>query len=723
MNLGFVLLIFVLTVSLIILFFLARSASGNMFNLVTSRQLFYLTTILLFFALMFLLSAFLNDEFKYLYVYQNSSRSLPPIYKFAAVWAGKEGSFLLWAFILNITGVIVTRTEHKNENIIMAVITMTQIFILLLLIAESPFRFIWDAYPEHFKAGIVPMDMDGEGMNPLLIDPWMVVHPPVLFLGYATATVPFGYAVAALLKKEYKEWIKPAYPWVLFSLVTLGVGIFLGGYWAYKVLGWGGFWGWDPVENSSLIPWLVVVALMHGMLIQKRKGSLVKTNLILAMAYFILVFYSTFLTRSGVLSNFSVHSFGAGGISGYLLYFIIFYLFISVFLMVKGYKGIESAALSNRIWTWENLTVYGLMTLVIYSLIILAGTSMPIISGLFVENPTAVTERFYNNLSVPLGLLIMGLMVAATIAALGQHFQKRAAMILAAAALLLALVFNAGTAFNPVAYIFTAAALFMVFSYLSDMVRFKIRLVLASRLTHLGVGIFIIGVIASGYHSTTFQKELEIGKEELVGPVALTFTGFNEGEKSSVSFTIRESSGTKDFKTDYYVTEKTNSLYREPYIMSGLFGDIYITPQEYHSGITAISLVNLSKGEEKKVGDLTVKFTGFRTEGMTAGMPVVYTDLEIDGRRVSPGFKIIEGHRHPIDAKIPGSGRVVTLRQVDVNNHAVELFIDPGKDSTVPPDSIIVDLSVKRMIWLVWAGTVLIALGGIVTLVQRAGKD
>lgn len=240
MSMGTILLIGVLVLLVLVMFFLTRSASGNKFSLVTGRQIYYLTTLLLFFVLVLLLFAFLNHQFEYLYVYENSSKNLPLIYRVAAVWAGKEGSFLLWVFILNIFGVIIIRSNEKYENILMMVVTITQIFILMLLVAESPFRYIWDAMPETFKGmASLPADFDGMGMNPLLIDPWMVAHPPVLFLGYASATIPFGYAVAALLKKDYSSWLKNSYRWLLFSMSTLGIGIFLGGYWAYKVLGWG----------------------------------------------------------------------------------------------------------------------------------------------------------------------------------------------------------------------------------------------------------------------------------------------------------------------------------------------------------------------------------------------------------------------------------------------------------------------------------------------------
>ena len=195
---------------------------------------------------------------------------------------------------------------------------------------------LWNVSPEEFKLMEIPGD--GTSMNPLLMNPWMIAHPPVLFLGYASSTIPFGYAIAALLKGDYNSWIKKSYPWVIFSMLTLGVGIFMGGYWAYLVLGWGGYWGWDPVENSSLIPWLVSVALMHGLMLQSRKDLLKRSNIVMALAYFILVFFSTFLTRSGVLSDFSVHSFGKSRIIYFLLAEIVFLIIVSAFLFIRRYK-------------------------------------------------------------------------------------------------------------------------------------------------------------------------------------------------------------------------------------------------------------------------------------------------------------------------------------------------------------------------------------------------
>ena len=163
------------------------------------------------------------------------------------------------------------------------------------------------------------MPSDGQGLNPLLQNPWMTIHPPIMFLGYAATAVPFAFAMAALWERRYDEWTKASMPWALVTVVTLGCAILLGGYWAYVTLGWGGYWGWDPVENSSLVPWLASAALVHGMLLQRARGRFRKLNFSLAILAYVLVVYATFLTRSGVLADFSVHSFVDLGITGWLV--------------------------------------------------------------------------------------------------------------------------------------------------------------------------------------------------------------------------------------------------------------------------------------------------------------------------------------------------------------------------------------------------------------------
>ena len=383
MNIGNLLLWVSLAISLasLIIPMLPASQEGKRANILASRQLFYLNGVIIIFAFLFLLFAFLTNDFRFSYVYNNSSFSLPFMYKIAAIWAGKEGSFLLWLMFLPLIGIVVAKTEKTSPDIVLGVIATMQIFLLAMLVIESPFQFMWDKYPEEFQGRtFLPAGIDGHGMNPLLLDPWMISHPPVLFLGYASAIVPFAYAVTAMIKNDYKSFIESSYRWLLFSLTTLGIGIFLGGYWAYKVLGWGGFWGWDPVENSSLVPWLVALALLHTMIVQKRKKALLRSNLVLSMIYFVLVLYSTFLTRSGALSNFSVHSFSGGGISWLIIFIILFYIAAGLFLFFKRFKSIKGEPFGEKFWSWDNFTAYGAVSLAAFGVVIIVGTSMPILS-------------------------------------------------------------------------------------------------------------------------------------------------------------------------------------------------------------------------------------------------------------------------------------------------------------------------------------------------------
>ncbi len=255
----------------------------------------------------YLLSLILNHQYQVSYVYSYTANDLPLLYLFSAFWAGQEGSFLLWVLCTAWLGVALIRKGDRWEPQVMVSVLLVQAALLVMLLAKSPFALL----PE------VPTD--GSGLNPLLQNPWMAVHPPILFVGYAGLVIPFAYAIAALWKRDYDGWADVAWPWTLFSWGMLGAGIAIGAYWAYEVLGWGGYWGWDTVENSSLVPWLTATALAHGLITQKSRGTLARWNLFLAPITFALVLYATFLTRSGVLSESSVHSFTDTGLGPFLV--------------------------------------------------------------------------------------------------------------------------------------------------------------------------------------------------------------------------------------------------------------------------------------------------------------------------------------------------------------------------------------------------------------------
>ena len=224
-------------------------------------QLYYIHTVAVVAASAFLLYALLTHQFQYYYVYANTDLSLGTAYLFSAFWAGQEGSYLFWALCGAVAGLFLLKKEHNLRHLVMPVFMAGQAFLLLFLVLDSPFRLL-DWIPA-----------DGTGLNPLLKDPWMVIHPPIVFIGYALLIIPFAYAVAALYARDYHQGFMPALPWAVCGWFFLGAGIFIGGVWAYRVLGWGGYWGWDPVENASLIPWLAGTALVHGCCCSHRNES------------------------------------------------------------------------------------------------------------------------------------------------------------------------------------------------------------------------------------------------------------------------------------------------------------------------------------------------------------------------------------------------------------------------------------------------------------------
>lgn len=273
-----------------------------------SSPLIRLITGLLLVDLIYLIYLFIDSDFTFLYVWSYSSQNLPLIYKFSGVWAGQEGTFFLWAVLIFIAILWMNERLDLKEPLAnrgLIVTSMVGIFFLIMTLLVSPFRSIYQEYPD-IPADFIPQD--GNGLNPLLQDPWMAAHPPVIFIGYAAVTIPFAAALAYLWKRDNLKWVEMSRDWIRFSWLFLTLGIALGGFWSYKVLGWGGFWAWDPVETSSLIPWFTVSALAHAAIRYTRSREFPLFTLSLAVISFWLVTYATFITRSGMWE--SVHSFG-----------------------------------------------------------------------------------------------------------------------------------------------------------------------------------------------------------------------------------------------------------------------------------------------------------------------------------------------------------------------------------------------------------------------------
>ena len=300
-----------------------------------------------------------NHLFEYKYAYTHSDKNLPFEYLLSCFWEGQEGSFLLWSFWHAILGLILMKKAKVHEAGVMMVISFAQVMLASMVIGlyvfdfkigSSPFILLRHEmnWPILSRPDYVQLLKDGTGLNTLLQNYWMVIHPPILFLGFATTIVPFAFAVAGMLKKEH-DWVKPALPWANFSAGVLGLGIMMGAAWAYESLTFGGYWAWDPVENASLVPWLTLVAGIHTAMIYKKTGSSLKATYLFLGISFLLIVYSTFLTRSGILGDTSVHAFTDLGMNGQLLFFLFIFVVPFFVLYFIRYKTMQEPTKEDAI--------------------------------------------------------------------------------------------------------------------------------------------------------------------------------------------------------------------------------------------------------------------------------------------------------------------------------------------------------------------------------------
>ncbi len=364
----------------------------------------------------------LNHYFEYQYAWQHSSKDLPVRYMFSCFWEGQEGSFLLWMLWHAVLGSVLIFTSRKWEPPVMSVFASVQIFLSSMLLGvyildyklgNNPFVLLRE-HPDFIdlpwtKVANYLKNLDGRGLNPLLRNYWMTIHPPTLFLGFAATLIPFAYAMAGLITGQLKEWTKPALPWTFFGVLVLGTGVLMGGAWAYESLSFGGFWAWDPVENSSLVPWIILVGAGHLMLIYKNRGQSLFTALAFTLLSFLLVLYSTFLTRSGILGKSSVHAFTDLGMSGQLLVYLLFYVVLSIFLLIKHRKKIAEGQTDDNATSREFWMFIGSLILLVSSFQIIFTTSIPVINKLFSLNlapPTNPIEH-YNSWQIPFSILIL----------------------------------------------------------------------------------------------------------------------------------------------------------------------------------------------------------------------------------------------------------------------------------------------------------------------------
>ncbi|HKU26366.1 MAG TPA: cytochrome c biogenesis protein CcsA, partial [Candidatus Sulfotelmatobacter sp.] len=349
-------------------------------------------------ALALVVSAF-RDDFSIAYIFHHSNRDLPAPYKFATLWSGQEGSLVFWSLLLS-GYAFVLRLRYKTDPRLFAyasvVVAAVQIFFLSIVnFAANPFGLLEG-----------PLRPDGSGLNPLLQYPEMVIHPPMLYLGYVGFTIPFAFALGALIMKYPGEkWIHITRRWTMVTWGFLTCGIFLGSHWAYSVLGWGGYWGWDPVENASLMPWLVGTAFLHSVMMQEKRGMLKIWNMWLVFATFWLAILGTFLTRSGIIS--SVHAFAQSSIGNWFAWFLAISFAVFVFFFVRNKGHLRSENKLEGIVSRESSFLFNNLLFLLLTLDVLWGTWFPKISELVQGNKVTVGAPFYNRVAIPVALVLL----------------------------------------------------------------------------------------------------------------------------------------------------------------------------------------------------------------------------------------------------------------------------------------------------------------------------
>jgi cytochrome c-type biogenesis protein CcmF len=369
--------------------------------------------------------------FEYNFAWEHSSRALDMKYLLSCIWEAQEGSFLLWTMWQSVLGGILIFKAKKWEAPVMTVISLGQLCLATMIlgvyiakakIGINPFLLVrnMEAFanapifsrPDYLS---VPQMQDGQGLNSLLQNYWMVIHPPVLFLGFASTIVPFSFAIAGLWKKDYGGWSKMAIPWTLLSACVLGTGVMMGGAWAYESLSFGGFWAWDPVENASLVPWLVIVAGLHTLVVFNATGHSLRATYLFLMLGFILILYATFLTRSGILGDTSVHAFVDSGMNLQLILFIVVFLAPVVFLFIKNYNKIPHIAKEESTYSREFWMFIGSLVLFLSSMFIMVATSLPVMNKIFGTNWSVGEDVTfaYNRIEIFIAV-ILGLLTAIT---------------------------------------------------------------------------------------------------------------------------------------------------------------------------------------------------------------------------------------------------------------------------------------------------------------------
>ena len=599
-----------------------------------------------------LFALFLGNHFEVAYVMGYSSKALPLLYKISAFWAGQQGSFLLWLAFHAAASLVLLRWSRARtgktadtamKDATLAIFLLLEAVLAMLTLTKSPFELAAD----------VPVD--GAGMNPLLMDPWMAIHPPILFLGYALLAVPLACSAGALLTRTPADsWLDTARSFTLVAWSFLGAGIFIGAYWAYKVLGWGGFWGWDPVENSSLVPWLLACALLHLLAMARTRPGVLPVTHLAALFTYAFVLYGTFLTRSGILGDFSVHSFAGTSIGLTLAVINGIVVLAGLALLFVRADSLPQTPMYDSHASRPFFVLLGMLLLVFVAAIVFVGMSMPLLTQLM-GKPAAVDTSFYTKTTAPLAAVLAALMIYAFIKRWIQH---RGAW-----------------------------------------------------LAHVGTLLALLAIVTSA-NGTSETTTLAPGETQTLAGHEVTFEGQQfemDGSSKAYVYTVDGNRAAAQTK----LKPSGEDAAREPAILRGLTGDLYLAPTPPEDEREEILL----KRGKMQMDDLFA----YRYEDVTM-------EPEGDHLRVTADVAITDGetveHAAPVILATDTGGKSepvsvmdgrkrLRLTGVSGDQGAIRLEILPSIEE-LESQPVRLQFSTKPWIWVLFLGAGLVVLGGFV---------
>lgn len=676
-----------------------------------ARKFFLSATLLVTAAIAVLVYLIFVHDFTVAYVHSYSSTDLPWFFLMSSLWGGQEGTFLLWTFYVGVLGMIMMYTSRRFEAGNMVFLNLFVISILLILLKKSPFELM------------SVFQLEGAGLNPLLQNYWMTIHPPIMFVGFAGTVFPFCFVMTALISRKYDEWAEAARRWTIFAWATLGVSLVMGGYWAYETLGWGGFWAWDPVENSSFIPWIFLTTQVHSLLIKRQRRGLMRFSPFVVCLSFWSVLYGTFLTRSGVLADFSVHSFVDLGINQFLIGGLLFFVALGSSLLLWRWHDIKPQASYSTVNSRSYMVTLGVVLLFIGGCLVLLGTSAPLLTRL-TDQPSSVGLPYYFATMTPVAAAIMILLALFPIFRWKGGMSRPRLLIVGVTAAIttMGLLMILGVTFELIYLLFFSAAVWAIVSNSYALFEsWRAGRIKFGYVAHIGLAITMIGAGASAGFGDSMT--ITLPRSVVVNQMGyqLNFVSIEDNSKG-FDCHVEIKNGEHEFTAvlPHEFPRNAEGVMKKPHVEKYWTYDLYISPLALEqSDAEDPGLIMLEKGASAELDKYKFTFIEFDVGDHGDNGPRSVTaelTVEYDGRSESlrPVLRVTEDGVEPAGASFDSQRGMIFIAGVRPDDGSVVLQVQgdfvPAADPATA--SLVIELSEKPLINLFWLGTILVFSSG-----------